>query len=250
MVIYIEIYLIINIFIQILTTIFIYEIAYVKLRKFIILAIIINLIYSLLYIYKPEYVLILKYVMPLIFVFLSYKTNIYNYLKLSLIYYFISFSLGGMAYILNFSGNLLYFIVFIFYFFILVLYYIFFKRKRISILYKISFNFKNKKYLLNAFYDTGANLYYKNKPVLVLNSKYHFGIKSFEKLYIENGYSNSFNDLYYIDQLRINNSLISAYCIFLDIKYDALIGSNFLWQFIILYFNILIKRGDFICLIG
>lgn len=225
MIIYIEVFLFVNVMIHLFTILIIGEVFYLKIKKTFLLTILIDIIYILLFVYNFELFLI-KYLIPLLFIFLSFKTNLYTLLKSTLVYYILNFLLGGMVVTINISGNSGYLIVFIIYLLLVGIIYLFFKRKEINIIYKIEFNFRNKKVKLNAFYDTGCNLLYKGYPVIILNKKYKFDIKTYEYLNYSSGGEVLLEEIYLINNLKIGKSEIKCYCIFLDIDYEAIIGSN------------------------
>jgi hypothetical protein len=211
--------------IHLFTILIIGEVFYLKLKNTFLLTILIDLIYVLLYVYNIE-LFFIKYLIPLVFIFLSFKTNLYTFFKSTIVYYILNFLLGGIVITINISGNSGYLIVFIIYLFLVFLIYLFFKRKEINITYQIEFKFRNKKVKLNAFYDTGCNLVYKGYPVIILNKKYKFDIKTYDYLNYSSGGEVLFEEVYLINNLKIGKSEIKCYCIFLDIDYEAIIGSN------------------------
>jgi hypothetical protein len=211
--------------IHLFTILIIGEVFYLKLKNTFLLTILIDLIYVLLYVYNIE-LFFIKYLIPLVFIFLSFKTNLYTFLKTTIVYYILNFLLGGIVVTINISGNSGYLIVFIIYLLLVFLIYLFFKRREIDITYKIEFYFRNKKVKINAFYDTGCNLLYKGYPVIILNKKYKFDIKTYDYLNYSSGGEVLFEEVYLINNLKIGKSEIKCYCIFLDIDYEAIIGSN------------------------
>ena len=102
------------------------------------------------------------------------------------------------------------------------------KRNKFNTTYNIKFNLINKKYNLEAFLDTGCDMFYKGKPVIVLNKKFETNIFSIDKIQINSGISEKIIDIFYIDKFYINKKIISVYCVFLDISFDAIIGSDLL----------------------
>ena len=204
--------------ISIITLIIIHEVTYIKYSKLIIIGQVVNIIYLLFYIYNHSLVYYFKYLIPFFIVILSFKTNIYTYIKATLIYYLLSFLYGGVGTLIKISGNIKYFIMILVCLSFLIVIYIFFKRKRIDIYYPLKYLFLNKEYKINAFLDTGCSIFYKGSPVIILNKKYNFKISPIDRIKIY-GISDKIVDLYYIDTVIINKKQMSLYCVFLDINY-------------------------------
>lgn len=227
MIIYIEVVLIINVLINLFTIILIKELLYLRLKKTMILTLFLDSIYMLLYVYGFDISLI-KYMIPFIFMFLSFKLNINSYFKSVILYYIFSFLLGGISFTINVSGNNEYILILFIYLLLFFIIYIFFKRKILSVFYEISFIFKDKNYRIKAFFDTGSSLLYKGYPVIVLNKKYHFKIHSNISYEFYTATGINIEKLYLINELKIEKRKIKCYCLFLDISYDAIVGSNVL----------------------
>lgn len=228
MIIYIELFILINILISIITLVIIHTIMFIKYSKLFFLGQVINVLYMFLYIYSHEISFYIKCIVPIVIVILSFKTSLYFYIKSIIIYYLISFVLGGSGLLITISGNIKYFIILILILFFLLICHLFFKRKRIEIFYMIKFKFLNKEYKLNAFFDTGCDIFYKFNPVIILNEKYKFNISPVDTIKISSGIATEEVDIFYIDKLYINKKIISVYCIFLDIHYNAIIGYDVL----------------------
>lgn len=226
--IYIEIFLFINIMISLITLIIIHEVSYIKYSKLIILGQAINTIYLIFFIYNYKLVYYLKYLIPFFIVYLSFKTNIYTYIKATLIYYLLSFLYGGVGTLIHISGNIKYLIMLVVSFVFFIIIYIFFKNKRIDIYYQLKYIFLNKEYKINAFLDTGCNIFYKGYPVIILNNKYNFNIIPIDYIEISSGLSKNKTPIFYIDKLFVGKKQVSVYCVFLDIDYDAIIGFDVL----------------------
>lgn len=227
MVIYIEIFLLVNIIISLITLIIIHEVTYIKYSKLIIIGQIINIIYLLFFIYNYRLANYIKYLIPFFIIILSFKTNIYTYIKVTLIYYLLSFLYGGVGTLISISGNLKYFIILIICVSFFIVIYLFFKKKRIDVFYILKFNFLNKEYNVKVFLDTGCSIFYKGKPVIILNNKYQFNIYPIDKIKIS-GIKDEILDLYYIDLVSINKKQMSLYCVFLDMDYEGIIGYDVL----------------------
>lgn len=225
MIIYIEIVLFVNIVIHLLTLFLIKETNYLRVSKLFYLTIPFDLLYMILYINGYD-VTFFKYFMPLLYVFLSFKTNLYTYIKIYIIYLIFNYLLGGITTTINISGNLGYFILFIIGLTLSLVLYCIFKKKDIYKTYKIRFFFKENEYKIEAFFDTGCDLFYKGYPVIILNRKFHFKIKTFDKITFTSGSGNNIEDIYLLNNVFIENKKIKCYCIFLDIEYDAIIGNN------------------------
>ena len=228
MVIYIELVLIVNILLHLFLIIFIHNLFYIRYRKYMIIGLILDGMYMLLYIYNFLLYDYLKYIFPFILVILSFKTNFYTYLKITFVYFILSYVLGGMSYTINLSGNLEYVVILVVFLFILLILMFFYKSKVINAFYDLSFKYRNKSFHVNAFLDTGCNIWYKEFPVIVLNKKYQFDIYTNEFISINTGLASSKAMVYYIDQLKIDKTVINCYCVFLDIEYEAIIGCNVL----------------------
>lgn len=170
----------------------------------------------------------LIYLFPFILVKLSFRGNFYSYIKAIILYYLINYSLGGVTLTLNISSNIYYLITLLIISIIFMFVYIFYRRKDIDITYRISFKFRDRLYSMDAFYDTGCNLFYKGYPVIILNKKYHFMIYTDLRLTYYSGDIETEKELYLINELKLNHEVIKCYCIFLDINYEAIIGSNLL----------------------
>lgn len=227
MIIFIEVVLLFDLIINLLTLLIIKELLFLKLKKSFLLSLIIDLVYMILYIFGYNLGIFI-YIMPIIYVFISFKTNLTQFIKSIILYNILNYFLGGLAFNINLYGNIKYFLITSIYFILIIIFYIIFKRKEILISYDISFIFNKKKYNLSAFFDTGCNLLYKGYPVFIINKKYEFNNQSKEKFIFYTAVSSSEVFIYKIDNLMIKKRNISCYCIFLDIDYEAIIGFNFL----------------------
>ena len=93
-------------------------------------------------------------------------------------------------------------------------------------MYEVKFVFRGKKHSYKAFLDTGCNLKHKGLPVVVINKRYCFDIYSDEYIMIHSGTGANVEKVYYLSEFFINKEKINCYCIFLEIDYDVIIGSN------------------------
>ena len=211
--------------IHMLTIFIIKKILYLKFKKTMTISFALDLIYMLLYVYEYN-VLPLKYLLPFVFIFVVFKTNFHMYFKSLIMYYIISYALGGISTTLKLSGNKAYFLIFLILMILVSFLYLSFRRKELFISYKITYEFKGKKYCCDAFFDTGCNLLYKGLPVIILNKKYHFNIYSEDVLKFNSGGIERLEKVYKIYNLKIMKNQIDCYCAFLDIDYDAIVGVN------------------------
>ena len=67
---------------------------------------------------------------------------------------------------------------------------------------------------------------YKGFPVVIINRKYSFDIYTEDFIVISTGTNTSYEKVYLINDLIINNKHNKCYCVFLDIEYDAIVGMN------------------------
>ena len=225
MVIYIEVLLIVNVLIHVFTILLIKETTYLKLKKGFYFSIVFDLLYMLLYVYQFDLSCI-KYFIPFLLVSMSFKADLITIIKLTLIYYIISYVIFGLAINLKICSSYQYLLIFIIFLIFISIIYVFFKRKQILIKYKIEYTYKNKVYKLDAFFDTGCNLLYKGLPVIIINNKYSFNIHTDDVIYISAANSSSYEKVYIINELKFNNKRIKCYCVFLDIDYEAIVGVN------------------------
>lgn len=227
MVIYIEIILIVDLIINLLSLLIIKEVLYLNIGKFFYFSLIIDLIYMIFYIYGTN-ISYFKYFMPIIFVILSFKLNIIMFFKALTLYYLLNYFLGGIAFNIKLIGNIKYVVMMIIYAIFIGLFYLIYKRKDIFITYNIEFTLNEKKHSYNAFFDTGCNLLYKGYPVFIINTRYKPNYISKDKYNFYTATNSNDVDIYEIEKLKLNNRIIKCYCIFLDVDYDAIIGINFL----------------------
>lgn len=227
MIIYIEVVIIVNLLIHLFSLFIIKELLYLKFSKLIYFSLILDVIYILMYIYGTNF-LIIKYIFPFILVLFAYKLDIFSYLKSVILYYILNYFLGGISLTLNISGNFGYLIIFGIFIFLVLIIYIFFKKRIIKINYLVSYKFKSKNYNLKAFLDTGCDIYYNGYPVIIINQKYEFNIYTDEHITYFSGDIKTIKKVYLINEIKIEKQLKRCYCIFLDIPYEAIIGTNML----------------------
>lgn len=224
MVIYIELYILSNIIIHLYTSFLIRYLLFIPFKKTFLIGLILDVIYSLLYIYHQEYFIIIKYFFPFFLTLLGFKVNFYEFIKVTFLYYLINFLFGGVSLIINLSVNIKLICLLIIFLIITIFIIYYFNINDYKKYIRLRFVFKNKKYCINAFCDSGCNLMYKLLPVIVLHQKYQFNIKTQDKIEIDNGYSKYLKECYYLNEIYIDKRKISCYVIFLDIKYDAIVG--------------------------
>lgn len=129
---------------------------------------------------------------------------------------------------INIGGNKEYLFVLICLLVIIIIILIFFKHRSLEQFHDVSFKLLMKEYKLKAFFDSGCNLFYKGYPVIIINNKYYNNIYSDEYIQIDSGHSVSSVKVFYLDKVKIDKSVIKCYFIFLDVKYDVIIGYNVL----------------------
>lgn len=228
MIIYIEVILLVDFIINLLTILIIKTITFIKLKKLLIFVFVIDLIYTILYLYKID-LYIIKYILPFIYMFLSFKCDFINLIKITFLYFVFNYLLGGIILSINIASNIVYLITIIVYASIFIISLLLFKRKELNLKYKIEFYYMDKKYTLDAFLDTGCSIFYKGYPVIVLNRKFEFKNYTDDYVLISTATTNKYEKVYYINELKLQGKTIKCYCVFLDIPYMAVISSDILY---------------------
>ena len=141
-------------------------------------------------------------------------------------YYGLNFMIGGISTCLKVSGNTAYFVILCIYMIAFIGCYLLHQKKSFTTFYTITFQIGEKLYRFNAFFDTGCQLSYKGKPVIVLNKKSNFNFYTEDFLIINSGTGQRLVKCYLLHNVTINHKKCSCYCVFLDINYEAIIGFN------------------------
>ena len=170
MVIYLEVFLLTNLIIHLLSIFLISKLLNLKITKGIYFSSIIDLLWMLVYVYYYDYFYLFRYLIGIILVILCFKVPIMDLLKALFMYFSLNFLLGGVGLVLKVSGNLFYFLIIVCYFILTLGIYIILVNKKYETYYDVSLYY-GKKINLKAFFDTGCNLSCNNLPVIIINNK-------------------------------------------------------------------------------
>ena len=146
----------------------------------------------------------------------SYKSIKYTFNNLFYLYT-LSFSVGGVMYLLMEKGFYNYVILIIGFIIVLFMYIKQIKnyQNNYSNYYSVELYFKNKKYLLTGYLDTGNKLYdsYKHRPVIITSKKINYKLE--EIIYVPYISLNNQNVLKCLkpDKIIINNHIFNNYLV-------------------------------------
>ncbi|MGM9972006.1 MAG: sigma-E processing peptidase SpoIIGA [Anaeroplasmataceae bacterium] len=236
---YIEIIVLINIIIHIITS---YSVAFIintKIKKLnIAISTILDSIYMVIYVLFPEYTLYIKYLFGSVLAIITFSgAGIKAIIRSVILYNAINFLAGGKAFLLyeiGYLNNVTLISIFVV-LFIGIYFYKMQYKVTINIdqlFYKLEIINDNKRLLLDCYLDTGDFLVCDDLVnIIFINKKYEMG------RYIKKQYSKSVGvvseiSLYMVDKiyLYINNKKYKkiAYIAYMDLPYDGIFGISFL----------------------
>lgn len=162
--------------------------------------------------------LFLKLLLGLLMVLTTFGYRSIKYTFNNLFYlYTLSFSVGGVMYLLMEKGFYNYVILIISFIVVLFMYIKQIKnyQNNYSNYYSVELYFKNKKYLLTGYLDTGNKLYdsYKHRPVIITSKKINYKLE--EIIYVPYISLNNQNVLKCLkpDKIIINNHIFNNYLV-------------------------------------
>ena len=162
--------------------------------------------------------LFLKLLLGLLMVLTTFGYKSIKYTFNNLFYlYTLSFSVGGVMYLLMEKGFYNYVILIIGFIIVLFMYIKQIKnyQNNYSNYYSVELYFKNKKYLLTGYLDTGNKLYdsYKHRPVIITSKKINYKLE--EIIYVPYISLNNQNVLKCLkpDKIIINNHIFNNYLV-------------------------------------
>ena len=226
MIIYIDMVFLLNIFLDflLLMSVSVILTRIVKVRRIILGSLIGGLSSILLFINVSSLIsLVLKIILGLLMVLSTFGYYSLKYTLNNLFYlYTISFSVGGVMYLLMDKGYYNYYVLVIG--FIIVLYFYIKMIKRYnnsySNYYKVNIIIKDKNYLVTGFLDTGNKLYdtYKHRPVIILDKKIKYNLE--DVIYVPYSSLNNSSVLMCLkpDKVIINNHEFKNYLVGLSNK--------------------------------
>ena len=217
MTIYVDLVFLLNIFLDfiLLMSVSVILTRNVKVKKIILGSLVGGISTFLLFINVNSIVsLLLKLLLGLLMVITTFGYKDIKYTLNNLFYlYTLSFSVGGVMYLLMEKGFYNYIILIIGFIIVLMMYIKQYKSYQDNYVnyYKVEIYLKNKKYLLTGFLDTGNKLYdnYKHRPVIIIDKKVNYNLE----------------DIIYVPYLSLNNESILK-CL----KTDKVIINNHIFK--------------------
>ena len=202
------------------------ELLEIKITKGFFVSAIFDILWMLIYVYFYDYYDRFSFWIPLILIIPCFEFKLDLFIKALVMYYMLNFLLGGVGFILKISGNMFYLLITLSYFLISIGIYLFLVNKKYETYYNVSF-YLDKKRCYRAFFDTGCNLSYLNKPVLIISKKEAFPVEYVGTIRINSGIGYQDVPCFYIDDLLVKDKHYQAYGIFLDVEFMAIIGVSF-----------------------
>ena len=177
MIIYIDLVFLLNVFLDflLLMSVSVLLVRNTKLKRLLLGSVIGGLSIVLLFINLSSlFSFILKIILGLLMVLSTYGYHSLKYTLNNLFYlYLLSFSVGGVMYLLMDKAYYSYLVLILG--FIIVLYFYIKMIKRYQVVYanyyQVKITIKNKDYDVIGYLDTGNKLMYHNKPVVILDKK-------------------------------------------------------------------------------
>ena len=174
--------------------------------------------------------LIIKIILGILMVLVTFGYHNLKYTLNNLFYlYTLSFSVGGVMYLLMDNLYYNYLILVLGFIIVLVLYIKMIKNYQTSFTnyYKVEIFIKNKKYLLTGYLDTGNKLYdtYKHRPVVIISKKIKYNLEDVIYVPYESLNNNSVLRCLKIDKIIINKHVFTNYLVGLSnnkIKIDGI----------------------------
>jgi hypothetical protein len=205
-------------------------------KKRIILLLIFNVINIILFIKMEENYKYIELLFPFSnTIFLFWKEKIFLRLKISFLFIFEYFILGGFnIIILSYIKNYYLTLIIILILFILFFEYVLNVRIKEIPLDTLYYDIKINDIFLKAFLDTGNLVFddYNDLPIIFINDKYKINyLKKVSKINVSSIGNNKRNiDLFETNEIyiKINNHFIKKDCLigFIEIEFDSIIGIN------------------------
>ena len=227
MIIYIELFLLSNLIIHLLSIFIAAKINKLIVTKGVILSSILDIVWMIFYIYSYDFFADYTFIVGIFLVIICFRFNLINYIKVIITYYFANYLLGGLVLTTNLKGNLLFFSVIICYFFIVFCIYLFLVKQQYETFYDVSIHL-DKIYHLRAFFDTGCNLSYAGKPVIVIRINKRIKVNYCGHMKVIGATGEMVIPCFEISKIVVNKVELSGYGIFLDVEYEAIIGGKFI----------------------
>ena len=200
MIVYVDMVFLLNMFLDflLLMSVSVILTRLVKVRRIILGSLIGGLSTVLLFVNINGLVsFILKVILGLLMILVTFGYHNLKYTLNNVFYlYTISFSVGGVMYLLMDKGYYNYLVLVIGFIIVLFFYIKMIKKYNDSYsnYYKVNIIIKNKNYLVTGYLDTGNKLYdtYKHRPVIILDKKIKYNME----------------DIIYVPYISLNNSSI------------------------------------------
>ena len=173
--------------------------------------------------------LIFKIILGLLMVLSTFGYHSIKYTLNNLFYlYSLSFSVGGVLYLLMDKAYYNYLVLIISFIIVLFLYIKMIKNYQVNYAnyYKVKIIIKNKDYDLIGYLDTGNKLIYHNKPVVILDKKIKYNLE--DVIYVPYNSLNNTSVLKCLktDKIIINNHIFKDYLVGLSNKRINIDGIN------------------------
>ena len=173
--------------------------------------------------------LILKIILGLLMVLVTFGYHSIKYTFNNLFYlYTLSFSVGGVMYLLMDKAYYNYLVLIIGFILVLSLYIKMIKNHQVSYnnYYKVKITIKNKDYDVILFLYTGNKLIYHNKPVIILDKKIKYDMEDVIYVPYTSLNNTSLLKCLKIDKIMINNHVFKNYLVGLSNKKINIDGIN------------------------
>ena len=227
LIVYIELFILSNLIIHLLSIFLVSKINNLVVTKGIIISSILDIIWMICYIFCYDFFARYTIFFGLLLILLCFKISFINYIKAIFTYYFVNYLLGGMVLTFNLKGNTLYLSFIFCYLFIVSCIYLVLVKDRYNCFYEIDL-FLDKIYHFKAFFDTGCNLSYEGKPVIVINEKLKMKVNYCGLIKVYGATGEALVPCFYIPKVVIDKKEMKCYGIFLNVEYEAIIGVKFI----------------------
>ena len=219
MIIYVDLVLMLNIFLDfiLLMSVSVLLTRNTKLKRLLLGSVIGGLSTILLFISVSSLIsFIIKIILGLLMVLSTYGYHSLKYTLNNLFYlYTLSFSVGGVMYLLMDSGYYNYIVLIIGFIIVLYFYIKMIKRyqETYSNYYKVKITIKDKDYDVIGYLDTGNKLKYHHKPVVILDKKIKYNIEDIVYVPYTSLNNTSVLKCLKTDKIMINNHVFKNYLV-------------------------------------
>lgn len=231
MIIYIDLIFLLNIFLDfiLLMSVSVILTRNTKIKRIILGSITGGLSIFLLFINVNN--LIIKMILGIIMVLVTFGYHNLKYTLNNLFYlYILSFSVGGVMYLLMDKAYYNYLVLIIGFIIVLFIYIKQAKTYQDNYVnyYKTKIIIKDKEYLLTGYLDTGNKLYdvYKHRPVVIVNKRIKYNIEDIIYVPYSSVNNNGLLKCIKVDKIIINNYIFKNYLIALSDKKINIDGVN------------------------